>query len=167
MIRVYLRPESRWHKRFGRLTTLHSSALLLQIHNESDSPTPWRRGFPGSRVGGRLLFPLPDFRFGKHRRLSPNRIVYGWAVNQAEGSVKNRQLAIPIPRIPVTVQPGEPRQVAKAMRAINESSGEIKWRASEGCLQSVKHAEALFTSGVYIGADGAKVLSAPEGAKAA
>ena len=69
--------------------------------------------------------------------------------------------------IVVTVQPGEPRQVAKAMRAINESSGEIKWRASEGCLQSVKHAEALFTSGVYIGADGAKVLSAPEGAKAA
>jgi hypothetical protein len=53
------------------------------------------------------------------------------------------------------------------MRAIIESSGEIKWRASEGCLQSVKHAEALCTSGVYIRADGAKILSAPEGAKAA
>jgi hypothetical protein len=49
------------------------------------------------------------------------------------------------------------------MRASNESSGEIKWRASESGLQSVQHAEALFSGGVDIGADGAKVLSAAEG----
>jgi hypothetical protein len=53
------------------------------------------------------------------------------------------------------------------MRASNESSGEIKWRASEGGLQSVQHAEALFSGGVDIGADGAKALSAAEGMKAA
>ena len=49
------------------------------------------------------------------------------------------------------------------MRASNESSGEFKWRASEGALQSVQHAEALFSGGVDIGADGAKTLSAAEG----
>jgi hypothetical protein len=40
------------------------------------------------------------------------------------------------------------------MRAINESSSEFKWRASEGGLQSVQHADSLFFGGVDIGADG-------------
>jgi hypothetical protein len=53
------------------------------------------------------------------------------------------------------------------MRASNEFSGENKWRASEGGLQSVQHADALFSGGVDIGADGAKVLSTAEGTKAA
>jgi hypothetical protein len=38
--------------------------------------------FSGSARLSRLLFPLPEFRFGNHRRLSPNRIVYGWAVTR-------------------------------------------------------------------------------------
>jgi hypothetical protein len=52
-------------------------------------------------------------------------------------------------------------------RASNESSGEFKWRASEGGLRSVQHADSLFSGGVDIEADGAKVLSAAEGTKAA
>lgn len=67
----------------------------------------------------------------------------------------------------MTFQPSEPRQGSKVRRAINDSSGEIKWRASEGGLQSVQHAESLFSDRVNIGADGAKVLSAAEGGKAA
>ena len=53
------------------------------------------------------------------------------------------------------------------LRAVGNDSGQIERRAGEGGLQSVQHAEALFPRGVDIGADGAKVLCATEGAKAA
>ena len=33
-----------------------------------------------SRLVCRLLFPLPEFRLRNHRRLSANRVVYGWPV---------------------------------------------------------------------------------------
>ena len=66
----------------------------------------------------------------------------------------------------MTGRPAELRQVS-IVRARNESSGELKWHASEGGLQSVQHADPLFTGGVDIGADGGKVRSAAEGAKAA
>jgi hypothetical protein len=50
---------------------------------------------------------------------------------------------------------------------VGNDSGQIERRSCEGGLQSVQHTEALFPRGVDIGVYRAKVLRAPEGAKAA
>lgn len=78
-----------WHRRLGQATT-GLAGLMLVVGFVFSSESLARNFPPGDpRVGiaatnflGVLIFPLPEFCFGNHRRLCANRVVYGWSSNR-------------------------------------------------------------------------------------